>query len=227
MILQATNITKQVKGPDGKVITILKNIDLTVKNSDFMAILGPSGSGKTTLLQILGLMDSQSTGELTFKGVNTSTYSKDQKADIRANNIGFIFQKPLLINDLTLEENIIIANKVSSKKINPEYFSDILEKVGLINKRKHYPNMLSMGEAQRASLARAIINQPDIIFADEPTASLDKENKLLILDLLKKFNQNNGITIVLASHDQVILDYNKSLLHLNNGMIEYKALYAN
>lgn len=220
MILQATNITKQVKGPDGKAITILKNINLTVKNSDFMAILGPSGSGKTTLLQILGLMDSQSTGELTFKGVNTSTYSSDQKADIRANNIGFIFQKPLLINDLTLEENIIIANKVSNKKINPEYLSDILEKVGLINKRKHYPNMLSMGEAQRGSLARAIINQPDIIFADEPTASLDKENKLLILDLLHEFNINKDITIVLASHDHIILDYKKSLLCLNNGIID-------
>lgn len=224
MILKAINITKQVKGPDGKPITILKDIDFSIKNKDFMAILGPSGSGKTTLLQILGLMDFPSTGELIFKGVDTSTYSNNQKADIRANNIGFIFQKPLLINDLTLEENIIFANKVSNKKIHPESLSNILKKVGLIDKRKHYPAMLSMGEAQRGSLARAIINQPDIIFADEPTASLDRENKLLILNLLQEFNVKKDITIILASHDHVILDYSKSLLHLNNGMIENKTL---
>lgn len=222
MILQANNISKQVIGPDGKLITILNNINLTIQKSDFLAILGPSGSGKTTLLQILGLMDPQSTGDLFFKGANTSTYSNDQKADIRANNIGFIFQKPLLINDLTLEENIIFANKVSNKKTDSEDLSSILEKVGLIDKRKHYPGMLSTGEAQRGSLARAIINQPDIIFADEPTASLDKENKLLIMDLLKEFNTNKDITIILASHDQMILDYNKSLLHLENGTIDHK-----
>lgn len=222
MILQANNISKQVTGPDGKLITILNNIDLTIQKSDFLAVLGPSGSGKTTLLQILGLMDSQSTGDLCFKGVDTSTYSNDQKADIRANNIGFIFQKPLLISDLTLEENIIFANKVSNKKAGSEDLSSILEKVGLIDKRKHYPGMLSTGEAQRGSLARAIINQPDIIFADEPTASLDKENKLLIMDLLKDFNINKDITIILASHDQMILDYNKSLLHLENGTIDHK-----
>lgn len=222
MILQATDIKKEVKGPNGKLITILKNINLTIKSNDFLAVLGPSGSGKTTLLQILGLMDSQSAGELLFKGINTSTYSNDQKANIRANNIGFIFQKPLLMNDLTLEENIIFANKVANNKANKENLYHIIEKVGLIDKKKHYPNMLSMGEAQRGSLARAIINNPDIIFADEPTASLDRENKILILDLLKDFNINKDLTIVLASHDNEILNYNKSLIHLNSGMIEHK-----
>lgn len=219
MILEAINISKSVSGPDNKSIQILENVNLSIIDNEFLTVLGPSGSGKTTLLQILGLMDSSSSGNLTILGKNTRELTSTQKAYMRANNIGFIFQSPLLINELTLEQNLILASKISKKKLDPDRLDHLLEKVGLADKKANYPKMLSTGEAQRGSLARAIINSPKIIFADEPTASLDKDNKLIVLDLLKSFHFENNISIILASHDELVLTYSNRSINLKEGKI--------
>ena len=217
MIVKAENITKIVIGPGNKPVTILEDISLNLQEGEFITILGPSGSGKTTLLQILGLMDSTSKGKLIFMGKDVSELSSVQKASIRANNIGFVFQSPLLIPELTLLENLILPNKLSDKNLNMEYIDDLLKKVNLSGKKNHYPRMLSTGEAQRGALARALINNPGVILADEPTANLDKDNKTLILDLLKLFSSEKNISIILASHDDMVLNYSKRFLKLEYG----------
>lgn len=219
MVITATKLSKSVIGPDHQPIQILEDVDLNIREGEFLAVLGPSGSGKTTLLQILGLMDAPSTGELCLLGQDIKKLSSTQKANIRANNIGFVFQTPLLINELTLEENINLVNKISNKRVNDIYINELIDKVGLKGKNNHYPGMLSTGEAQRGALARAIINTPQIIFADEPTANLDKDNKRIVLELLKSFNLDDKITIVLASHDDLILQYTNNYLKLRDGKV--------
>ena len=219
MIVQAKRLSKSVKGPDNKLIEILTAIDLTLFKGEFLSVLGPSGSGKTTLLQILGLMDTPTSGQINLFNKDIISLTNEQKASMRANNIGFIFQKALLITDLTLEQNIKFVSKLSNKDINQERIDLILNKIGLYNKRFNYPRMLSAGEAQRGALARAIINEPQIIIADEPTANLDKANKLKILDLFKSFNEENNVSIILASHDEIVLNYCSKCLHLEDGRI--------
>lgn len=219
MIIKTLNISKIVVGPGKKSAIILEDISIGLDKGDFLTILGPSGSGKTTLLQILGLMDTPSSGEMNIFDRDIKSLSLEEKAHLRANEIGFIFQKPFLINDLTLEENLRLATKLSKKETSKDIIDNILETVGLIDKKLSYPKMLSTGEAQRGSLARAIINQPALIIADEPTASLDRENKLTVLDLLKKFNSEKSVSIILASHDSLVLEYCKSFLKLKDGKI--------
>lgn len=220
MLLQAVNITKTVKGTDNKSIKILQNINLSIESGDFLTILGPSGSGKTTLLQILGLMDSPTDGEIIISGTNSKSLSSCDKAQLRAKDIGFVFQKALLLTDLTVEENLILPLKNINKAIHHREINDLLAKVGLENKKNSYPRMLSAGEAQRAALAKAIITSPQIILADEPIANLDKENKVIILKLLKLFNHENKISMILASHDDLVLEYSKRSVKLTDGKIK-------
>jgi ABC-type lipoprotein export system ATPase subunit len=219
MLIKASNIEKIVCGPDDKDINILKNIDLEVKKSEFLVILGPSGSGKTTLLQILGLMDTPTVGTLSIFEKNIESLNTAQKARIRAAEIGFMFQKPLLIGDLTLLENIKLASSTAKKKITNNDIEKLLDKVGLKSKKNYYPSMLSAGEAQRGALARAMVNQPSLIIADEPTSNLDKENKLIVLENLRQFNKENKTTIVLATHDELVLSYSKRYVKLIDGSI--------
>lgn len=219
MLIDATKITKKVKDTDGQYLTILDEINLQVEKAAFISIMGPSGSGKTTLLQILGLMDSATSGKYLFNNQLVSTLTLKQKARIRANNIGFVFQQPLLNTDLTLKENLLLSTKITNKNISPEKINETLNYVGLTDKRNNYIGTLSTGEAQRGALARAIINDPDIIIADEPTANLDKENKIRILELLKDFNVNRNISIILASHDELVMNYSSKLLTLKEGKL--------
>jgi putative ABC transport system ATP-binding protein len=220
MVIKAENISRSVTGPDNKTITILKRINLEVFPSEFLAVMGPSGSGKTTLLQILGLMDTASAGELTILNKNVSQLSEKDKTSLRRNEIGFVFQKPLLISDLTLIENLKLVAKTTDKTITIKNILEILEKTGLKGKENHYPRMLSAGENQRGALARAAIISPAVLFADEPTSNLDKENKLVIMDILKRLNTENHITVVMATHDELVLHYSKRSLCLINGTIE-------
>lgn len=218
MNLVAENISKTTVIKD-EPIKILEDISLNIAQGDFLIILGPSGSGKTTLIQILGLMDTQTSGKILLDNTDSSLFTSSKKAKIRSSKIGFIFQNPLLINELTVEENLVMANMVSNKSIEREFICSLLDKVGIYKKKSCYPKTLSMGEAQRASMARALVNNPDILFADEVTANLDRENKIKILDILCDMNSNNSLSVVFASHDEIMINYSQRYIKLTEGKI--------
>lgn len=218
MNLVAENISKTIVIKD-KPINILDKINLNIVQGDFLIILGPSGSGKTTLIQILGLMDTHTSGKLFLNNEDSSLFTSIQKSKIRSNKIGFIFQNPLLINELTVEENLVMANMLLKKDIEREFIYNLLDTAGIYEKKSCYPKTLSMGEAQRAAMARALVNKPDILFADEATANLDKKNKLKILDMLYNFNSNNNLSVVFATHDEIMINYSQKYIKLAEGNI--------
>lgn len=219
-VIKAKQISKNVVGPDKNIIKILENVDISISQGEFVSVLGPSGSGKTTLLQILGLMDFATSGELEFLGKKVEGLDGNEKALLRNQEVGFVFQRPLLVKDLTVYQNLKLCNILFDGKNVDHKIKDILETVGILNKIDYYPGMLSAGEAQRATIAKAIINDPSIIFADEPIANLDKDNKIVILEILKKLHQEKSITILLATHDDIVLDYSSRNLRIESGKIK-------
>ena len=209
--IKADNLSKVIKGYE-----ILKNLSFEVHEGSFVGLLGPSGSGKTTLLNILGLMDSFS-GELYLFGSNVINLSNNEKARLRNEQIGFIFQSHLLLPELSLIENIklpqLLLNKIS---FNPYEISKLM---GLQDKTNNLPSELSSGEQQRGAFARAVINKPKLILADEPTGNLDKDNKKIIFELLKKYSQNYNATVIVVSHDEIIKEYTDNILEIIDGRL--------
>ena len=186
----------------------LENINLEIKSGEFIAIIGESGSGKSTLLSVLSTLLKPTSGDIVYENINY----KDIKNidDFRKNNIGFIFQFHYLINYLSVKENINLANEKASK----EEIFNLLKLLGIENLINKYPNEISGGQRQRVAIARALINNPEIIFADEPTGNLDSKNSLNVFELFKTF-ANKGTTIIVATHD-------KSLAELANKIYEVK-----
>lgn len=216
IVLKATNLHKTFKKPDP--LHILKGINLEVKKQESIAIMGASGSGKTTLLHILGTLESFDNGSINILN-NANLTNK-----IRNNHIGFIFQSCNLIEDLTLLENVLMPAYIARKKTNPNTQSYkrallLLKEVGL-DERKHYlAKKLSGGEKQRATIARAFLNDPDIILADEPSGNLDFENSKIIhkllIDSVKKYNKS----LVVATHDKELASLCDKIYHLENGKL--------
>lgn len=207
----------------GKVsISALKKVSLSVDLHDFMVIAGPSGSGKTTLLNLMGLIDKPSSGEVWFDGENTGTRSLDRLHSFRRDKIGYIFQNFNLIPVLSVYENVeypLILNKVPLKK-RKERVNDVLGQVGLYDRRKHRPRELSGGERQRVSLARALVKNPALVLADEPTANLDSKSGMEILKMMKKLHEDDGTTFVFSTHDQHIVEIAERVVLLRDGEIE-------
>ena len=210
-IIKSENLFKEINHNK-----ILHNINLRIEKGKFIALIGPSGSGKTTLLNIVGLMDSFS-GELLVLDNEIKTLSCNEKAKIRNENIGFIFQSHLLLPELTVIDNITLPKYLNSKDSFNPY--ELLERVGLKNKTNSLPKELSCGELQRAAFARAIINKPEIVLADEPTGNLDKANKIKIFDMLKQYSQDYSATIIVASHDEIVKHYADEILTMDDGHI--------
>ncbi len=194
----------------------LDNINLTVNRGDWLAIMGPSGSGKTTMINIIGCMDLPSVGEVILDGEDISKEKAKSLTVIRRDKIGLIFQQFHLISYLNAVENVMVAQYYHSM---PDYDEALaaLDKVGLKDRAKHLPSQLSGGEQQRVCIARALINSPEIILADEPTGNLDEENEQMVIDILKKLH-DEGATIIVVTHDpevgdvaerKIILDYGK------------------
>lgn len=207
---------------DNKKINVLNSINYTFENGKVYAIMGHSGSGKSTLLYILGTILDFNDGKLFINGINTSTNDGNHNANIRKNNIGFVFQNYLLNSNLKAYENVIIPmyiNNKIDKKSRKKYAIDLLKKVGLGDRINHYPKELSGGEQQRVAIARALANSPDIILADEPTGNLDKDSELLILEIFKKL-RNDGKCVIIVSHNDIIKKYADIILTLNNGKLE-------
>lgn len=204
---------------DGEVIA-LKDLDLDIKKGEFLSVVGPSGSGKSTLLNIIGSLDEPSSGEIIVDSVDLVNDDVDF-SKFRSNSVGFVFQFHYLISFLTASENIQVA--MSGKGISSDEMkkraTELLDAVGLANKENTIVSKLSGGESQRVAVARALANNPAIVLADEPTGSLDSENVGLVLDLLKKFNKERDVTLVLVTHDMKIANMADRIIHLKEGNI--------
>ena len=205
----------------GDFFTALKNVDLTLNKGEFTGLVGPSGSGKTTLLNIIGGLDSPTEGQISVLGHALNDTSHGERARLRREHMGFIFQSYNLLPVYTVFENVelpLILNKVDSQK-RKEKVNQAIEWVGLSNKRDSRPAMLSGGECQRTAIARAIVHQPALVLADEPTANLDAENSHHIMKILSNLNQEMSTSFIFATHDEKIMAYLRRIIHLDDGQI--------
>lgn len=199
----------------------LKGISLEVNSGEFVAIMGRSGSGKSTLLHLLGLLDLPTEGEIFIDNQNVLKLSEEEKARFRLSQLGYVFQEFSLISEMTILENVYIpAVCLARENHYRQRARDMLSTVGLGERLNHYPNEVSGGEQQRAAIARALINQPKILFADEPTASLDGASAQIVLELFKKLNQELKQTIVMVTHEPEDRKYVDRVIWLKDGLIE-------
>jgi putative ABC transport system ATP-binding protein len=205
----------------GEYFTALKDIDLTLNKGEFTGLVGPSGSGKTTLLNIIGGLDSPSEGQVSVLGQALNDTSHGERALLRREHMGFIFQSYNLLPVYTVFENVelpLILNKVDPKE-REERVAQAIEWVGLNDKTDSRPAMLSGGESQRTAIARAIVHQPALVLADEPTANLDAENSHHIMKILTRLNQEISTSFIFATHDEKIMAYLRRIIHLDDGQI--------
>ena len=205
----------------GDFFIALKDIDLILKTGEFTGLIGPSGSGKTTLLNIIGGLDSPSEGQVNVLDHSLDNISHNQRAILRREFMGFIFQSYNLLPVYTVFENVelpLILNKVDSQK-REKKVKQALEWVGLSDKIKSRPTMLSGGECQRTAIARAIVHEPALILADEPTANLDAENSHHIMNIMVRLNKEISTSFVFATHDEKIMGYLRRIIHLEDGKI--------
>jgi len=182
-------------------ITALNKVSIEVEEGEFVAIMGPSGCGKSTLLNILGFLDDADNGSYIFNGIEVSYFNERKRADLRKQNVGFLFQNFNLIDDLTVFENVELPMIYTglSASVRAKRTDDMLDRMHITERRKSYPQQLSGGQQQRVALARAVVNRPQLILADEPTANLDRDNGKEVLELLSELNKE-GTTIVMVTH---------------------------
>ena len=203
-------------------VQALKDVNLTIDEGDFLAIAGPSGSGKTTLLNLIGCIDTPTSGTLYIDGNQISQQNPDQLADLRARSIGFIFQTFNLLPVLSAEENVeypLLQFKELPKKERKERVGFYLRVVGLEKFAHHRPNELSGGQRQRVAIARALVTKPRIVLADEPTANLDRKTGVSILELMKEINLVEKVTFIFSTHDPVVMKIADRLVEMNDGQI--------
>jgi putative ABC transport system ATP-binding protein len=219
MIIETENMTKIYRTNEVET-TALDQINLKLEEGQFASIMGPSGCGKSTLLHVLGLIDNLSGGQYRFLGEDVSRYSERKRSVIRKKNIGFVFQSFNLIDELTVYENIelpLIYNKTPAHERKPRVEA-ALEKMDITARRNHFPRQLSGGQQQRVAVARAIINQPNLILADEPTGNLDSEHGSEVMNLLTKLNEE-GTTILMVTHSMENAACGKRVIQLHDGRI--------
>ena len=220
-MIQAHGLTKTIDTGTHRV-DILKGIDLEIPRGQFAAIMGPSGSGKSTLLGLLAGLDTPTAGTISLDGQEITGLKEDELALVRGRKIGFVFQSYNLIPTLTAEENVLLPMELCRQRNaadGPARARELLDRVGLADRRDHYPVQLSGGEQQRVALARAFMVRPPILLADEPTGNLDSENGRLVLDLLLSLNRQEGTTLVLVTHDQELANIADRRILLRDGRI--------
>lgn len=219
MILEAKNIYKIYKGVN-KDLTVLDNINFQVENGEILSIVGPSGSGKTTLLGLCAGLDNPTSGLLALAGEPISQMTENEKAELRNRKVGFIFQNFQLLPTLTALENVMIPLELQGKAKGARSKAvDLLERVGLGGRHHHYPSQLSGGEQQRVSLARAFSNEPEILFADEPTGNLDEETGQIVENLLFELNKEKQTTLIIVTHDLELANKTDRIIKLKGGKI--------
>lgn len=218
-LITIENVSKTYVGGEGPV-KVLRNINLEIKEGEFLALLGPSGSGKSTLLSILGALNPPTSGQILIDEIPIYDLDSERRADFRHEYIGFVFQQYQLIPYLTALENVMLPLAISkrSDKEQREMAKKVLEKVGLGQKSSRLPNQLSGGEQNRVAIARAIVNEPAIIFADEPTGSLDSKTAHEILDLFQALNKD-GLTIIMVTHNVENLAWVSRSISIRDGRL--------
>jgi len=218
-MIEVTNLKKVYLTTEVET-TSLNEVSFKVENGEFIAIMGPSGCGKSTLLNILGLLDSPTAGAYRFNDIDVSNFSKRQRTQLRKGKMGFIFQNFNLIDDLTVFENVelpLLYMRIP-KQERRKRVEDILEKVDILHRKNHFPSQLSGGQQQRVAVARAIVGQPELILADEPTGNLDSENGKDVIELIQKLNQE-GATIIMVTHSLHDAGYADRVIKLLDGKV--------
>ncbi|WP_120997777.1 ABC transporter ATP-binding protein [Stutzerimonas urumqiensis] len=217
-ILSARNLNKVVPSAEG-ALQILSDLTLTLDKGDSLAIVGTSGSGKSTLLGLLAGLDLPSSGEVSLAGHSLTGLNEDQRAQLRAEHVGFVFQSFQLLDSLDALENVMLPLELEGATDARQRASALLERVGLSARLHHYPRQLSGGEQQRVALARAFAADPDVLFADEPTGNLDSQTGAHITDLLFELNRERGTTLVLVTHDERLARRCERQLRLEAGRV--------
>jgi len=217
MIVKLENVEK-IYYIGGYPIKALDNVSLEIKEGEFLSIVGPSGSGKSTLLSIIGCLDKSTKGKVYLFDKDISKLNDNQLSELRRKYIGFIFQQYYLFNYLNALENVQIGLRISGNN-NLEKAKELLNKVGLGDRLYNYPNQLSGGQQQRVVIARALVNDPKLILADEPTANIDEKSAKELLDILKKLNEDENRTIVIVTHDLRVAEKTNRIVVIRNGKI--------
>ncbi|MDO9555854.1 MAG: ABC transporter ATP-binding protein [Atribacterota bacterium] len=211
---------KKVYSSASQKIVALKEIDLKIEKGEFVTIMGPSGAGKTTFLNLIGCLDKPTSGKLNVLGCDPMEFNEEQLSIIRGEKIGFVFEDFFLISSLNALENVQLPLIFARNYKNNNKPRDLLKRVGLSHRLTHFPNELSGGELQRVAVARALANNPEVLLADEPTGNLDTKNAQELFSLFRNLNREEGLTIVVATHN-VKLGYSADrVIHLNDGKIE-------
>ena len=215
-MIKTQNLTKTYGKGEGKV-TALAGVDITIKDGEMVAIIGKSGSGKSTLLNLLGGLDKATEGKVFYNDQDLSEMNDSKLSEFRLKNIGFVFQFFDLIPELTAEENVMFPAKLAKKKETSE--GELYTALEINDRVKHYPAELSGGQQQRAAIARALINDPDVILCDEPTGNLDKRSGEEVMSLLKRLNKENGKTVIIVTHDSDIASQCGRIIELSDGRL--------
>tara|TARA_B100001146_G_scaffold60284_1_gene53135 strand:+ start:1203 stop:1877 length:675 start_codon:yes stop_codon:yes gene_type:complete len=219
-LIAVNSVNKTYKRGE-ETLVVLDDLSLEVQQGDFLALMGPSGSGKSTLLNLIGGLDTPTSGEIVVNEQHLETMNASSLSDWRANNVGFIFQFYNLLPVLTANKNVeiplLLTNLSGSQR--KEHVSTALNVVGLSDRGSHKPNELSGGQQQRVAIARALVSDPDILVCDEPTGDLDRNTASEILDLLQILNRDHGKTILMVTHDPVAAEFAKRILHLDKGKL--------
>lgn len=219
MLIEAIELCKYYE--DGTLVKAVDEVNLRIEAGEFTSIVGPSGSGKTTLLNLLGGIDRPTRGKVIFDGEEISSLPEKRLAEIRLKKIGFVFQSYNLIPVLTAFENVelVLILQGVNKEERKERVMKVLEDVGMADLADRFPTQLSGGQQQRVAVARAIVAEPKVVLADEPTANLDSKNAVALVELMKKLNEEKGITFLLSSHDQRVVERTRRIIKLRDGRI--------
>lgn len=217
-MLVARDLSKEYRSGDNK-LAVLRDVSFSIPQGAFVAIVGPSGSGKTTLLGLLAGLDAPSHGQVILDGADLTAMDEDQRAQLRGEKVGFVFQSFQLISTLTALENVQVPLELRGEKGASARARDLLQRVGLGDRLDHFPTQLSGGEQQRVAIARAFANEPRILFADEPTGNLDSDTGGRIVELLESLNRESATTIILVTHDHNLAARAQRIIRISDGRV--------
>ena len=218
MILNAKNLSKSYRN-GAKELSVFNNLSLEVERGDLITIMGPSGAGKSTLLNILGTLDRSDSGTLILDNQNIDTLNNNQLAHLRNSLLGFVFQFHHLLPEFTAFENVLLPNQIAGKKDNIQKAEELLNYIGLIDRKDHYPFQLSGGERLRVAVVRALMNETKLVLADEPTGNLDLENANRLIGLFQKINTDFKQTLVITTHNSEVASIGNKRYYLEKGTL--------
>ncbi|HET9491719.1 MAG TPA: ABC transporter ATP-binding protein [Methylomirabilota bacterium] len=220
MLLRAEGLVKSYRAPSGATIAVLGGIDLKVASGELVVIIGPSGSGKSTLLNVLGLLEQPDAGDIWYGDERVSALGRSRRSQARGRRVGFVFQSFMLLPSLTALDNVLLAARYAGKPgpATRRRALELLEGFGVLDRRDHYPPQLSGGEQQRVAFCRALLNDPPILLADEPTGNLDEDNARIILDALR-YRARGGAAVVVVSHNPEVAADAAAVLSLEQGTL--------